>query len=307
MLTDDRFTRATPDLEALTTRAQAEVRPLLERGVVPVTQGFIGATADGRTTTLGRGGSDFTAALLGAALRVDLVEIWTDVDGILTADPRIAPQAARLSDATYDEAAELATFGAKVLHPATQVPLAALGIPFVILNSFAADHPGTVVHAEAERATPGPSPVRSIAWRKGVILVNVKAPRMVGAFGFLRALFAVFERHEIPVDVIATSEVNVSLTIDESPNLEVICNELRELGEVTVFDRRAIIAVVGIGLRGTGGIAARVFQTIHEAGITIDVISQGASEISITFVIAEQDGPNAVRALHREFLERSPS
>jgi aspartate kinase len=212
MITDDRHGRATPYAQVVNTRARNTLIPLLERGLVPVTQGFIGATATGITTTFGRGGSDFTASLLGAALHGRRVEIWTDVDGLITADPRIVESARTLAVASYEEAAELATFGARVLHPATAVPLVREGIPIVVLNAQRPEQPGTVIESSAELERLGDSPIRSISWKKGITVVNIRAPRMLGAYGFLRQLFEVFERHEVVVDVLASSEVSVSLT-----------------------------------------------------------------------------------------------
>jgi aspartate kinase len=303
ILTDDRFGRATPDQEGLRIRARECLVPLLEAGAIPVTQGFIGSTQDGRPTTLGRGGSDYTAALLGAALDVERVEIWTDVDGLMTADPRIVPGARTLRVASYEEAAELATFGAKVLHPATAMPLVRAGIPIVVLNSHHPDRPGTTITPEAELERLGDSPVRSISWKRSITLVNVRAPRMLGTYGFLRAMFEIFERHEVVVDVLASGEVSVSLTVDDASRLGPVVRELLELGEVWVDHHRAIIAVVGIGLRHTPGLAARLFQAVQPANV--EVISQGASAINMTFVVREEDGPDVVRRLHAEFFGTS--
>jgi aspartate kinase len=300
MVTDDRFTRATPYVQVVNTRTRECIRPLLEAGRIPVTQGFIGATADGVPTTLGRGGSDFTAALLGAALDAKRVEIWTDVSGLMTADPRVVPSARTLTAASYEEAAELATFGARVLHPATALPLVRAGIPIVVLNASQPDRPGTIIEPEAELERMGDSPVRSISWKPGITVVNVRAPRMLGAYGFLRAMFEVFERHETVVDVLASGEVSVSLTVEDRTRLEAVVRELSELGEVWVEDGRAIVAVVGIGLRHTPGLAARLFQAVQPANV--EVISQGASLINMTFVVREEDGPGVVRRLHQEFF-----
>ena len=300
MVTDDRFGRATPNLPALTARAREWFRPLVEAGRVPVTQGFIGATADGTPTTLGRGGSDFTAALLGAALEVERVEIWTDVNGLMTADPRIVPSARTLRAASYEEAAELATFGAKVLHPATAQPLVRAGIPIVVLNSTRPDDPGTIVEPSAELERLGDSPVRSISWKRDITVLNVRAPRMLGAYGFLRAMFEVFERHEVVVDVLASSEISVSLTVEDRTRLDAVVRDLDELGDVWVEHHRAIVAVVGIGMRSTPGLAARLFRAVQPANV--EVISQGASAINMTFVVQEQDGPDVVRRLHQEFF-----
>jgi aspartate kinase len=300
MVTDDRFTRATPYVQVVNTRTRECIRPLLEAGRIPVTQGFIGATADGVPTTLGRGGSDFTAALLGAALDAKRVEIWTDVSGLMTADPRVVPSARTLTAASYEEAAELATFGAKVLHPATAQPLVRAGIPIVVLNASQPDRPGTIIEPEAELERMGDSPVRSISWKPGITVVNVRAPRMLGAYGFLRTMFEVFERHETVVDVLASGEVSVSLTVEDRTRLDAVVRELSELGEVWVEDHRAIVAVVGIGLRNTPGLAARLFQAVQPANV--EVISQGASLINMTFVVREEDGPGVVRRLHQEFF-----
>jgi aspartate kinase len=300
MVTDGRFTRATPDLQVMNQRARACLRPMIDTGRIPVTQGFIGATASGIATTLGRGGSDFTAALLGAALEAERVEIWTDVDGLMTADPRIVRSARTLGAASYDEAAELATFGARILHPATALPLVRAGIPIVILNSTHPDRRGTTIEPEAAVERVGDSPIRSISWKQGITVVNIRAPRMLGTYGFLRALFEVFERQETVVDVLASSEVSVSLTIENRSRLDALVRELSELGEVWVEERRAIIAIVGIGLRHTPGLAARVFNAVWPANV--EVISQGSSAINMTFVVREEDGPDVVRRLHREFF-----
>ena len=300
MVTDARFGRATPSMPALTARARECLRPLLDLGRVPITQGFIGATPDGTPTTLGRGGSDFTAALLGAALEAERVEIWTDVNGLMTADPRIVPSARTLRAASYEEAAELATFGAKVLHPATALPLVRAGIPIVVLNSTHPDDPGTIIEPSAELERLGDSPVRSISWKRDITVVNVRAPRMLGAYGFLRAMFEVFERHEVVVDVLASGEVSVSLTVEDRTRLGAVVRDLGELGEVWVEERRAIVAVVGIGLRTTPGLAARLFRAVQPANV--EIISQGASAINMTFVVREEDGPGVVRRLHQEFF-----
>jgi aspartate kinase len=300
MVTDDRFGRATPYTQVLNSRARECLQPLTQAGRIPVTQGFIGATAEGSPTTLGRGGSDFSAALLGAAVSARRVEIWTDVSGLMTADPRIVPSARTLAEASYEEAAELATFGARVLHPATAMPLVRAGIPIVVLNSRQPEHAGTTIEPSAELERMGDSPIRSISWKRGITVVNVRAPRMLGTYGFLRAMFEVFERHEVVVDVLASGEVSVSLTVEDRTRLDPVVRELSDLGEVWVEDNRAIVAVVGIGLRHTPGLAARIFRAVQPANV--EVISQGASAINMTFVVREEDGPEVVRRLHAEFF-----
>jgi aspartate kinase len=303
MVTDGRFTRATPYIQVLNKRARDCLKPLTDSGRVPVTQGFIGATATGTPTTLGRGGSDFTAALLGAALNAERVEIWTDVDGLMTADPRIVSSARTLAGASYEEAAELATFGARILHPATALPLVRAGIPIVILNSTHPDRAGTIIEPEAAVERVGDSPIRSISWKQSITVINIRAPRMLGTYGFLRALFEVFERHETVVDVLASGEVSVSLTIEDRSRLEPLVRDLGELGEVWIEEGRAIVAIVGIGLRKTPGLAGRVFNAVWPANV--EVISQGASAINMTFVVREEDGPDVVRRLHQEFFGSS--
>jgi aspartate kinase len=300
IVTDDRHGRATPLASDIRTRAAHVLAPLLEQGRIPVTQGFIGATREGRPTILGRGGSDFTASLIGAALDAVRVEIWTDVDGLMTADPRIVPSARTLASATYDEAAELATFGAKVLHPATQLPLAAAGIPIVVLNAQHPERSGTIIRATTASSMRAGGPIGSISWKKGITLISVRAPRMLGAYGFLRQLFEVFERFEVSVDVLASSEVSVSLTIEDRARLDDLVRALEPLGDVIVEDGRAIIALVGHGMQSTPGLAARVFAATEPANI--EVISQGASAINLTFVVREADGPGVVQRLHRTFF-----
>jgi aspartate kinase len=300
MITDAQYTRARPLRSEIATRSRAVLVPLLESGRIPVTQGFIGASGDGTTTTLGRGGSDFTASLLGAALGVDRVEIWTDVDGIMTADPRIVPDARVLPVASHVEAAELATFGAKVLHPATQAPLVEARIPCVVLNSFAPERPGTTIVTGVRPAPLGDSPVRSISWKKGVTVLNIRAAEMLGSVGFLRRLFEVIERHGAAVDVVATSEINVSFTLEEASGVDALVTDLTRLGEVTIYRDRAIVAVVGTDLRGTRGLSARLFSAMRP--VNIEMISQGASEINVTLVVKAEDGPQAVRLLHAEFF-----
>jgi aspartate kinase len=300
MVTDGRFTRATPYTQVVNKRARDQLQPLAEAGRIPVTQGFIGATATGVATTLGRGGSDFTATLLGAALGAKRVEIWTDVDGLMTADPRIVPSARTLAAASYEEAAELATFGARILHPATALPLVRAGIPIVILNSRHPERDGTTIGPEARIERMGDSPIRSISWKRRITVVNIRAPRMLGAYGFLRALFEVFERHEKVVDVLASGEVSISLTIEDSSGIDALVRDLGELGDVWIEEHRAIVAIVGIGLRNTPGLAARVFNSVWPANV--EIISQGASAINMTFVVREEDGPDVVRRLHQEFF-----
>jgi aspartate kinase len=300
IVTDDAFGRATPDAAETERRCRAELQPVLDSGRIPVLGGYIAASASGVTTTLGRGGSDYTAALVGAALGAAEIQIWTDVSGVLTADPRIVPGARTIPSLSYAEASELAYFGAKVLHPKTIRPALARKIPVRIVNSRAPDDPGTLVATEAAL---WPGAVKSIAHKTGITVLQITSERMLGAYGFLRTLFEVFDRHKMPVDVVTTSEVSLSLTVEDGAELPAVVEELKTMGDVRVEPRRAIICVVGEGLRTTPGIAARVFETIRD--INVSLISQGASRVNLTFVVEEEQARETVARLHAALLERA--
>jgi len=298
IVTDDQYTSALPLIPETFLKSHDALAPVIENGFVPVLGGFIASTQEGTTTTLGRGGSDYTAALLGAALPADEIQIWTDVTGVLTADPRVVPEAQTVERMSYAEASELAYFGAKVLHPKTIQPAIEGRIPVRICNSHAPEEVGTLVGPQTETTT---RTIKAIAHKSGVTTVQITSARMLGAYGFLRALFEVFERHRTVVDVVATSEVSVSLSLDDASALPVIVQELEQLGTVRVEKGCAIVCVVGEGLRGTPGIAARVFSTISDINVTL--ISQGASSINFTFAIEEERVQEAVKRLHAEFFE----
>jgi aspartate kinase len=299
IVTNDEYTCAAPLMTETFARTQQSLRLLLDERVVPVVGGFVGATREGATTTLGRGGSDYTAAILGAALRSEEIQIWTDVTGVLTADPRVVPDAQTVERLSYSEAAELAYFGAKVLHPKTIQPAIEDRIPVRICNSREPHERGTLVGPQTETS---PRTIKAIAHKKGVTTVQITSARMLGAYGFLRALFEVFERHRTVVDVVTTSEVSVSLSLDDDSALPAIVEELERLGTVRVEKEQAIICVVGEGLRGTPGIAARVFSTISDINVTL--ISQGASSINFTFAIEESRVEEAVNRLHEAFFTK---
>lgn len=290
--------RAEPLLTETAQRTRLEIEPLLAVSTVPVLGGFIGASEDGTTTTLGRGGSDYTAALVGASLAAREIQIWTDVTGVLTADPRLVIAAHTIRRMSYAEAAELAYFGAKVLHPKTIQPAVEGRIPIRVCNSLAPDEAGTLVNAERESS---PQTVKAIAHKTGVAIVQVTSARMLGAHGFLHALFDIFNRHRIIIDVVATSEVSVSLSLDDATALPDIICELKQLGGVEIKHQQAIICVVGEGLRATPGIAARIFGCLND--LSISMISQGASSINLTFVVAENDVRETLARLHAAFFE----
>jgi aspartate kinase len=259
--------------------------------------GFIGATEDGVTTTLGRGGSDFSASLVGAGIGAAEIQIWTDVDGMLTCDPTILAGGHRVKTISFAEAAELAYFGAKVLHPATVMPAVEKNIPVMILNSRRPDVPGTRIVAEA---VPCANAVKSIACKRNIAIVNIHSTRMLMAYGFLKQIFEIFDRYETSVDMVATSEVSVSLTIDNTSRLDAILGELREFSEVSIDEKQAIVCLVGDDIRYTPGVAARVFQAL--GAVNVRMLSQGASKLNLSFVVAAEDLVPAVESLHREFF-----
>jgi aspartate kinase len=298
ILTDRRHTQAAPLFAETYSRLENTIPPLAQNQVV-VMGGFIGSTEDGVTTTLGRGGSDYTASIVGAGIMAKEIQIWTDVDGMLTADPTILPGGHRVKTISFAEAAELAYFGAKVLHPATVVPAIEKKIPVLILNSRRPEVEGTRIVPETVRCG---NVVKSIACKRKITLVNVHSTRMLMAHGFLRRIFEIFDRHETAVDMVSTSEVSVSLTIDNTSRLRDICAELREFSEVSIEDNQAIVCLVGENIRYTPGVAGRVFGAL--SGANIRMISQGASLLNLSLVVAEADLAKAVGNLHREFFTK---
>jgi len=296
IITDRRHTQAAP-MFAETYRRTCGTIPALASKHVVVMGGFIGSTEDGVTSTLGRGGSDYTASIVGAGIGADEIQIWTDVDGMLTADPTILPGGYRVKRCSFAEAAELAYFGAKVLHPATVLPAMEKGIPVRILNSRRPQVQGTLITAEAPRST---SPIRSIACKRNITLVNIVSTRMLMAHGFLKRIFEIFDRYQTPVDMLATSEVSVSLTIDNTRSLRAITKEIEEFAEVTVENNQAIVCLVGDNIRHTPGVSSRAFTSLKN--LNVRMISQGASLLNISLVVAAEDLTSAVESLHREFF-----
>ena len=295
--TNDDFTRAAVRFEEANPRLVESFAGRLAAGQVPVTQGFIGSTEEGRTTTIGRGGSDYSAAIIGAALGAEEIQIWTDVDGILSTDPRVVPSAVKLRTLSFAEAAELAYFGAKVLHPSTLLPAMAQEIPVRVCNSRRPMVPGTAI---VRQAPASPALIKAIAFKRGITVVNVSSDRMLMAHGFLARLFALFDKYETAIDMVATSEVSVSMTLDETRRLDEILPELRALGEVTVERDLALVCLVGEQLKYVPGLAAEVFGAI--AGINVSMISHGASAINLSFIVEGARVEEAVQALHARFF-----
>jgi aspartate kinase len=298
IITDSQFQKAIPQDDLIEKRAAEILRPLTNQGKVPVMGGFIGSNQAGITTTLGRGGSDFTGALIGGALPAESIEIWTDVDGIMTTDPRICPDALRVKVISFEEAAELAYFGAKVLHPATILPAVKKNIPVLVLNSRNAANEGTRIISLAPHCK---SPFKSIAVKKKLSIIDVVASRMLMTHGYLSEVFAIFDKFQCPVDMVSTSEVSISLTVDSNEKLPAIAAELGKLADVKYEGKKALICMVGEDIRGQNGMAAQVFNAIRH--INVRMISQGASEINMSFMIEEDDAEEAVRALHAAFFQ----
>jgi len=295
IVTNSEFTGAQVDFLSTSKKVASRLAAELNDKIV-VTQGFIGADSQGITTTLGRGGSDYSAAVYGAALHADRVEIWTDVDGILTTDPRVVSTAVIIPRIHFLEAAEMAYFGAKVLHPATIFPALSKKIPVWILNSKNPANPGTEITFDPKARSEG---ICGIAFKKNVTLVNIYSTRMLGAHGFLKSVFDVFASHKISVDLISTSEVNISMTLDPRTNplaLQAAKAELAEFSDVEIHESRAMVAVVGGGVRKTPGLAAKLFGELTD--INVQMISMGASELNLSFVVETGQTDEVVRRLH---------
>ena len=294
-VTDNNFMGAEPQIDAIAEASRELVSPLIQSGKVPVLGGFIGRTPEGITTTLGRGGSDYSASLLGAALHADAIEIWTDVDGMLTADPRVVKGSRLIEQIRFDEASELATFGAKVLHPNTIAPAVRLGIPVFIYNSRNPTGKGTRITFDAPRRA-----VSAIAGKGGITLVKVGAAKMLHAKGFLRKVFEIFERNGISVDVVATSEVSVSVTVDDPSGLDSLVVDLATLGDVSVERDRAIVAVVGAAISEDSVAMGRAVGALD--GIRVHMMSLSATGINLTVIVDGDQLNPAMERLHNAFF-----
>ena len=294
LITNSDFGNAEPLEEAFTNLGNN----IKKMSFIPVITGFIGKTREGEITTLGRGGSDYTAGIVGAAINASEIQIWTDVDGIMSADPKIVGDARTLEQVSFAEASELAYFGAKVLHPKTIMPAMEKNIPVRVLNTFNPKGSGTLILNEAEKSK---QTVKAITSKRNITLVHVNSKRMFGAYGFLARLFDVFYKYKQSVDVVSTSEVSVSMTTDDGKNVDDIALDLKGIADVKILKNKAVICVVGEGMRNTPGVSGRTFSVLGKNKINIEMISQGASEINITFVVDGKDAENAVKVLHKEY------
>ena len=301
IITSDDFTRAIPLFDEITPRARRLIAEPILAGQVVVTQGFLGATRKGIPTTIGRGGSDYSAAIFGAAIDAEEIQIWTDVDGMMTSDPSRIPTAQLIPEMTFREAAELAYFGAKVLHPSTIIPAVQKNIPVRILNSKRPQVQGTVIVATPSRLDT--RAIKSIANKRGIILVTITSTRMLMMHGFLARVFEIFARYERSVDVIATSEVSISLTLDSEEHLDDIINELKQVADVDIERGKAIFCVVGENLRRSNGVLSLLFSALEDNKIPVSMISLGASEINVTFVVDGTDVDRTATILHEVFFE----
>jgi aspartate kinase len=296
VITDAEHAGAAPDMAETCERTRAQIAPCSASGRIAVLGGFIGSTANGVTTTLGRGGSDYSAAVVGACLDVGEIQIWTDVDGMLTADPRVVPEPRVVPQLSFAEASELAYFGAKVLHPSTILPAVSKNIPVRILNSRRPESPGTLITAEAHPH----AHLAAIACKRGVTVIDITSTRMLMAHGFLRRLFEVFERLKTAVDVVTTSEVSVSVTVDDTRRLDAIVDNLRSFAEVSCEPDMAIISVVGENLRVDPTLFSRAVTSLDS--VPLRLVSQAASRRNITFVLRDADVPHAMMRLHDAFF-----
>lgn len=294
--TTEHFGRARPISAEIAKQARTHLAPLLDQGVVPVTQGFVGATADGRTTTLGRGGSDYSAAILGAAIGAAEVHIWTDVDGILTGDPRSVDNPRILAEVGFEEAVELSYFGAKVIHPGAAKHAVALGVPLRIRNTFRPEGSGTLILADRR----GTAEIAAIAHKRGTSLIKVRALPSALPYGFLARVFEVLARHQLEVDLVATSHSSTSFTIDRNEDLAEVERELSSFAEVEVREGLATVTVVGHGLMEEPGTDALVFWEVNRT--PVHLISQ-ASDVSLSFVVDDASATDLVRRLHTALIE----
>ena len=278
-----------------------KILPLIKGNVLPVITGFIAKDERGSITTLGRGGSDLTATMIAAACKAEEIQVWKDVDGILTADPRIVKNARPVQNITYDEAAELAYYGAQVLHPRAMQPCMKTGTPVLVKNSYNIEAPGTRIEKSGDAKRP---PVHAITSRRKITLVDVISTRMLGQYGFLEEVFSVFARHHISIDMVATSEVSISLTLDSSYDLTELKKDLSKIASVEIKTGKAIVSIIG-NVKRSSEILSRAFRTCQLIGVTVQMVSQGASKVNISFIVNENEAAETVKALHIDFFEEA--
>lgn len=300
IVTDNHFGRALVDFKKTDKTIRAYFK---KHKTLQVVTGFIGATPDGQTTTLGRGGSDYSAAILGAALGAKAIEIWTDVSGIMTADPRLVPEAKVVPELAFEEAGELAYFGAKVLHPKTILPAMRKGVPVKVLNTFRPEDKGTTIVANFAQRRKKSHNVEALTFKSPVAAVHINSPEYYDGNGFIARIFEIFNTYRTSIDVVTTSVTSVSVTVEDEANLSKIVKALGELGDVSVERGKAIICAVGGGVNAAG-VAGRMFTVLGENKIAVEMISQASSGVSMTFVVDKHDAEKALRVLHKEYIEK---
>lgn len=301
IVTDDHFSSAHVDLQTTQKKYNQKMKPLFKRNRFIITQGFLGSTLNGLTTTLGRGGSDYSATLIGNLSNAESIEIWTDSDGVMTADPRFIPQAFSQRELSFKEAAELSYFGAKVLHPYTMLPAMEKNLPVQVKNTMKPKDPGTVIAHESQQI----GQPKSIAFRRNITTVTIESSRMLNAYGFLERIFNVFARYQISIDLVSTSEISVSLTLEKTEHLDRIVEELKEFSSVRVSEKMAIVSIVGEDIKNSQGFLKRAFLALNS--IPVEMISFGASNVNLSIVIPEIHVETVVKKLHCEFFESGKS
>lgn len=294
LTTDTVASNAKPDMQLTREKGQPILRKLTDQKITPVVTGFMGRSIEGKITTLGRGGSDYTSSIVGAIIEANEIQIWTDVTGIYTTDPRICPDAKPHPIVSFREASELARFGAKVLHPRTIIPARAKQIPVVIKSTFEPDHEGTTVTFDESKV---PESIKGVSIKKDVKLVTICSSEMLMTHGFLAKLFTIFDRHNISVDIVATSEVTVSVSIEQTPPAGLI-TELEQLGEITVHDNLQILSIIGSGLKNNIKTNAEILNALAKENVDVKVIMQGSTQINFSLIIDEKDAINAAQVVH---------
>jgi len=298
MITDDNFTRAAPAMDLIGKSLTALTEPILRHEKVPVTQGFIGVTQSGCRTTMGRESSDYSASIIGSVLNASDIQIWTDVDGVLTADPAVVAAPRKIKVLSFEEAYELSYFGAKVLHPGTMLPALKKNIPIHIYNSRRPELSGTLV---TKAADPGGTLVKSIAYKRNAVVLNVIPRKRFSPYLLWEHVYSVLTKHDIVALMTATSEHSCSVVIEANVHLASLVQEIAEMGAVTVFEGKGIVSIVGSNIRNASGLLDRIFRPISDLGITM--ISFGASNSSLNLVLDDAVLPQAVRSIHAEFFE----
>jgi len=295
LITDSNFGNA-----AILKTSYGKMKENLEKmDCVPIITGFGGKDEQGEFTTFARGGSDYVAALFGAAVNAEEIQIWTDVNGIMTCDPRIVEDAKTIPVLTFNEASELAYFGAKVLHPKTIWPAIKKDIPVLVLNTFEPEHPGSKI----VRKTESQNKVTALTYKKNITIINAKSTRMLDAHGYLAKIFEVFKKYKKPVDMLSTSEVDVSMSVDNQSDIDWIIQDLKDIATINTHENKAILNVVGENMPQSVGVASQIFSIMSEKGINIEMISACYDGISVGFVIQDEKAEEAIKILHKELVE----